>query len=315
MAETAAPAIRNVALAGASGTVGAVILDKLVASGAFAVTLLRRPGSALAPPPGVRVVDVAFDAPEALAAALAGHDAVVSALGSAALGLQQQQLIDAAVAAGVRRFLPSEFGCDLDDARTRTLPVFAEKVRTADYLAARARDSGLSYTLVSSGVFLDQAIKLGLCIDASAPDATTKVWGDGSAVFSSTTMASVGDAVVGVLAHPAETRNRRVYVEDVKTSQRALLALGRRAAPDWAWATRELSIDAATAQADARLAAGKLDLETFMPYLVRAIFDPAYGASFARNDNALLGVAGKTDADLVAMIQDATAAARRGAGA
>jgi hypothetical protein len=40
-----------------------------------------------------------------------GIDAVVSLVGAAAL-TQQKGAIDAAVEAGVKRFIPSEFGCD-----------------------------------------------------------------------------------------------------------------------------------------------------------------------------------------------------------
>ena len=53
-----------------------------------------------------------------------GVDAVVSVLGAPAL-TTQKAFIDAAAEAGVKRFLPSEFGCDTQAPYLYILPVFA----------------------------------------------------------------------------------------------------------------------------------------------------------------------------------------------
>lgn len=98
-----------------------------------------------------------YDDPDSLKAALAGQDAVVSAIASAAVGPQQQKLADAAYAAGVRRFVPSEYG--LNNRLVRGLPIgkiLAGKTRLVDDLQGKAeRDPRFSWTGLSTGLFFD----------------------------------------------------------------------------------------------------------------------------------------------------------------
>jgi nucleoside-diphosphate-sugar epimerase len=105
-------------VAGATGNLGGRIASALLARGA-AVHALVRAGSdrakvdALASR-GVKVITAELTDPDELTAACAGATCVVSAL----QGLRdvivdaQKQLIDAAVAAGVPRFIPSDFSTD-----------------------------------------------------------------------------------------------------------------------------------------------------------------------------------------------------------
>ncbi len=53
-------AIKKVAITGAAGDLGVVVLDKLVGSGKFEVRVLRRFGSKSTFPAGIEVVDVDF---------------------------------------------------------------------------------------------------------------------------------------------------------------------------------------------------------------------------------------------------------------
>lgn len=292
--------IKNVAVAGASGNLGPAILERLVSSGKFNVKVLRRNGSKSTFAPGVQVVDVDFNSVESLKAALAGQDAVVAPLAATALDLQEP-LIDAAIAAGVQRFLPSEFGSDLSNPHASKLPVFAGKVKIADYLVEKSKTTPLTYTLVSNGPFLDWGLQNKFIIDVSEYKPT--IFDGGNTIFSTATLASVGDAVVGILSHPDETKNRRVYIEDVKLSQNQLLALAKRAAPGKPWEPQQASLDAATKRADERLAQGLFDHETFVPYLYRSILDPTYGPKYEKTDNELLGLEGKTEDDVVEILK------------
>ncbi|PHH73609.1 hypothetical protein CDD83_4696 [Cordyceps sp. RAO-2017] len=297
--------ISNVAIAGAAGSLGSVLLDRLVSSGRFKVRVLRRNGSTSTLPPGVDVVDVDFDSPRSLEAALAGQHAVVSALGFPGLGLQRG-LVDAAAAAGVRRFLPSEFGSDLSTPRARQLPVFAQKVEVADHLAAvAARSPSLTYTLVSNGPFLDWGLRHNFLLNHAEYKPT--IFDGGDVVFSSTTLGSIADAVVAILSKPDETANRTVRIEDARVSQNKLLALAREALPDKPWQPQPASLDAATQRSDERLARGLLDLETFAPYIYRSFLDPSVGGLFRETDNELLGIKGKTDDEVAAIVRDALA--------
>lgn len=123
------------------------------------MTILTR-GSSDTTRDGAALKKVDYDDAESLRAALAGQDAVVSALATAAVaGPQQQKLADAAYAAGVRRFVPSEFG--LNSRRLEGLSlgrILAAKTRLGDDLQRKADasvDGGFSWTGLSTGLFFD----------------------------------------------------------------------------------------------------------------------------------------------------------------
>jgi hypothetical protein len=66
---------------------------------------------------------------DSVTAAFKGQDDIVSTVGTAGMA-GQSVLVDAAVAAGVERFLPSDFGCDLTQPKTAALLVFRYKIVT-----------------------------------------------------------------------------------------------------------------------------------------------------------------------------------------
>src|SRR5579859_1666927 len=124
-------AFRTVAVLGASGLLGKPVVQQLSKAG-FDLTLISRDSSKLESAfPGLKAKFVQADPSDSTAYQdafqgatrppnnfaffkrwlIVGIDAVVSLVGAAAL-TQQKGFIDAAVAAGVNRFLPSEFGCD-----------------------------------------------------------------------------------------------------------------------------------------------------------------------------------------------------------
>ncbi|KAL7896364.1 hypothetical protein HDV63DRAFT_247648 [Trichoderma sp. SZMC 28014] len=288
--------LKNVALIGASGSVGKVVVDAFHNDKRFNVTVLRRASSSATYPSEFKVVDVDYDSLESLTAALAGQDAVVSTINSAAPVDTQKKFVDAAVAAGVKRFVPSEFGCDLDNALARTLPVFAPKVAIQDYLKEKAQSSPLTYTFAYSGPFLDWGLEHQLLL--KTVDGKPQLFDGGNSVFSTTSLDTVAAAVLAILSKPEETKNRGVRFQSAAVSQVELLALAKEVAPERKFETEEVSIDELTRRADERLKKGLLDQETFIPYLVRAIMDPSYGSKFENLDNELLGLKQVTQADI-----------------
>jgi len=130
---------------------------ELIAAG-FTVTALTREGSASTLPKvdGLTVQKVDYASFDSLWEAFTGQDAVVSVVATAAIGVQNVA-VDAAVAAGVKRFIPSEFG--VNTRKTQGLPIgkiLAGKVGLVDYLDEKARENeGFSWTGLSTGLFFD----------------------------------------------------------------------------------------------------------------------------------------------------------------
>jgi len=136
------------------------VVKELVDAG-FDVTAVRRSGSSegqTSLPPGVVAIKtVDYTSLDDLKAAFDGQDAVVSVLATASVGAPQRLAVDAAVAAGVKRFIPSEFGINTRKVRGTSIgKILAAKIGTVDYLEELvAKGEGLTWTGVSTGLFFD----------------------------------------------------------------------------------------------------------------------------------------------------------------
>ncbi|KAK6581034.1 hypothetical protein PZA11_006522 [Diplocarpon coronariae] len=287
-------AIKNIAIVGGAGALGSSLLKALTGSGKFNTTAISRPSSTAAFPSSVKVLTADYTSVEALTLALRGQDALVLAVGAGGLA-GQSVFVDAAIAAGVQRIIPSEFGSDVGKASA--MPVYGYKIATRKHLEERiANGAVITYTYVINGSFLDWGLEHNFLLNWKSAQPT--FYNDGKFVFSATTLASVGQAVVGVLSHPEETKNRSVYVEDLVISQSKLLDLARKVAPSKEWDPINVNLADLERSANERLAKGDYSLEVMCSYLCVVCFQEGYGSRFEKLDNELLGVKGKTEADV-----------------
>eukprot|EP01116_Phalansterium_solitarium_P008136 TRINITY_DN21476_c0_g1_i1.p1 TRINITY_DN21476_c0_g1~~TRINITY_DN21476_c0_g1_i1.p1 ORF type:complete len:119 (+),score=17.26 TRINITY_DN21476_c0_g1_i1:113-469(+) len=110
-------ASKHVVVHAGFGILGQLIIKELLSRKSYTVTTLVRPGSVAAKSStaqalqdaGAKVVEVDFKSPDALKAALHGVDAIISAVSGTGF-LDQIPLIEAAKEAGVKTFIPAEFG-------------------------------------------------------------------------------------------------------------------------------------------------------------------------------------------------------------
>src|SRR3569833_3563712 len=101
-------AFKTVLIVGATGSIGSIILKALLAEPSLSSTAHQLASSKSKLPGGGRVVtiDDAYPA-DALTAAFRGQDVVLNTMATAGVA-EQYKYEDAAVAAGVKRFIPSE---------------------------------------------------------------------------------------------------------------------------------------------------------------------------------------------------------------
>ncbi|KAH8812587.1 hypothetical protein F5884DRAFT_313328 [Xylogone sp. PMI_703] len=291
--------IKNVALVGGSGAIGAPILSALLSSGKFNVTVVSREDSKAAFPSSVKVVRADFNSADSLTAAFQGQDAVVSAVGSHALA-GQTVIVDAAVAAGVKRILPSEFGSDLNNPLTSKLPVFGHKVAIRKYIEDKIKaGSDITYTYVHNGGFLDWGLGHGFLLNWK--EGKPSIYDSGDQLFSMTTLESVAKSVVGILTHYEETKNRSVYIQDIALSQNRLLELAKKAAPEKKWEPVHVKVADIKKDSDEKLARGEVSEAVMVGYILVGIFGEGYGSHFQKLDNDLLGLTGKSEADVEAI--------------
>lgn len=216
--------IKNVIIIGAGGNLGPSILSAFLNS-SFNTTVLSREGSNSTFPSGVKVLRANYDSVDSLKQAFQEQDAIISLVGGGALG-DQNKLIDAAIAAGVKRFIPSEFGSNTPNPRTRAIvPIFEGKFGTVNYL--KGKEDSISWTSVVTGPFFDWGLKVGF-LGFNAQSKTATIIDSGNATFSSTNLSTIGEAVVKALENAEATKNQYVYVSGFQTSQNEILAAAER---------------------------------------------------------------------------------------
>lgn len=146
--------IEPILLAGATGDLGGRIARALTARGATVVAMVR-PGSRTAAleAEGIACHRVDFDDRSAMADACRGAACVVSALsGLAPVVIEAQgRLLDAAVAAGVPRFIPSDYSIDF-----QTIPPGSNRnLDLRRKFAARVDAAPIRATSILNGAFAD----------------------------------------------------------------------------------------------------------------------------------------------------------------
>ncbi|KAK3319510.1 hypothetical protein B0T19DRAFT_268588 [Cercophora scortea] len=227
--------IQNIALVGANGNLGSVILHTLFQhSPAYTITVLQRASSTRPPPPHpVKTISIsdAWTTAE-LTAALAGQHAVIAAFPLRNVE-DHLRLADAAAAAGsVRRFIPADYGSvDARSPRARALvPLFERKVIVRERLEVLAAESktGFSWTSLVTGHFFDWGLGNGF-LNFWIKERRAVILGDGTQRSSAGTLGRVAEAVVRVLERLEETRDRVLMVQSFCVSQRDVLAALERA--------------------------------------------------------------------------------------
>lgn len=228
--------IKKVVILGATGSVGKPILAALLAEPSFTVTIVSRASSSATFPAGVPVKTVSDGyTVEELTPIFSGQDAVVVALSTAPVTAGGKdglafRLIDAALAAGVKRFIPSEFGANNLDPRARSLvPTYDIKGTMLEYLKETcAKSNGkMTWSSICCGSWLDWALDPSrsgnfLGIDVKARSAI--IYDSGNQPFAITTSSNTGLAVARTLVHADQTANKQIFLCDFLATTREIVA-------------------------------------------------------------------------------------------
>lgn len=281
--------IKNVLILGGAGTLGPFIIDALLKAGTFNVSVLSRPTSKSEFSPPVKKLISDFT-PASLVEAFKGQDAVLDISAQNTVEARKGY-IDAAIAAGVKRFIPSEYSGNMENkTNVGTISFFADRITIEEYAKEKAASNpGFSYTIVSTGPFYDWCIENGFTGFYLKTNSAT-IYGDGNQPASVTTLSSSGQAVAGILSKPQETANKRIYVASFTPTQNEVLAVleeltGKK------WTTNKISIQDAKAQGFEKL--GKGDMSGIASILMSSTYGPDCGNDFTKHatlSNELLGL-------------------------
>jgi len=218
--------IKNVVIAGAGGNLGGPILNLFLES-PLNITVLTREESKSQFPSNVKIIKTDYTK-DNLVSALKGQDAVLSFLGAPALGDAQLALIDAAAEAGVKRFVPSEFGHNTgNDEILGLIPIFGGKRKFVERIKSHP---SLTWTVVIPGLFFDWGFKHGTFADIK--NGTATVWDNGDVPFSTTNLRIIGQTLIKLLTDSAayeDSKNKYIYLASHTTTQNEVIAATEKA--------------------------------------------------------------------------------------
>jgi hypothetical protein len=226
---------------------------------------------------------------------LKGQDAVVSTIATPAL-TQQVAVIEEAVKAGVKRFIPSEFGINTQKVEGGVKKILGGKLSLQEQLKRTAAEhKEFSWTGISTGIFFDWVCFLPLFyVDimevANHPstqglehgfgynlkEKTATVFDSGNEPFTATNLATIGKAIAAVLKHPEQTANKYIEVASFVTTQNEIVK-NLEEGTGAKFTVEHQSAEETRKIADEKLAKG--DFSSFRDYLTVYLYADGKGQS------------------------------------
>jgi hypothetical protein len=219
--------VENIAIVGASGTIGTYILSALLAQKRFNITAITRTDSKSTFAEGVNVASVDYNNPDTISAALKGHDALIITMSVMAPRDTQEKLIRASADANVPWVLPNEFGMyNTEEAQNDTVGDGKKKARElADSL-------GLSWLGVTCGFWYEYSLCAPKLYGFDIGKREVVFFDDGTQKINTSTWQQTARAVANLLSLPilpndendksltlTSYRNRMVYISSFALSQ------------------------------------------------------------------------------------------------
>ncbi|KAH7137344.1 hypothetical protein B0J13DRAFT_677376 [Dactylonectria estremocensis] len=290
---------QNVTLLG-KGLLGTAVLEQLAVNGYTVTILSRDPSNVTDVPSGVQVAQVDYSSKESLVKALKGQDAVVSTIGAAGLA-SQKLIIDASIEAGVKRFIPSDFGSFSTDPGARDFPLVKVMIEIQDHLKEKAAAGALEYTIFSTGAFLEYFLASTLVLDFA--NHSVDLFDQGVHSFSLTSVATIGKAVANALKAPDVTKNRNLKIHEAVLTQARVLGLAKKYSPPGTqWTETQVDPDQALSEATAKVMENPADIGAAYAVVKASVLGGKFRTAYDTVDNELLGIRLLSDEEIEAKI-------------
>lgn len=143
-----------------------------------------------------------------LASLLKGKETVICCLTGADVHLSVS-LVEAAQNAGVKKFLPSEYGLDTSNEKIRAL---LPPYQTRFEIQGRLKWSGMRWTAVYSGLILEEALKVNGVLDIDVLWGTVAVFPhDENVKVALSSYRDIANAIVEVIMDNSEGKRNQAY--------------------------------------------------------------------------------------------------------
>ncbi|KAK1658668.1 hypothetical protein BDP55DRAFT_758290 [Colletotrichum godetiae] len=209
-------AIKNVAIFGAIGALGEVLVPALLQAN-FEVACITRPDSGKNLPAGSDF--------KTLTTVLKGQNAIVEAFNPVAASYQTS-ILQAALATGVRHIITPDFSGNTFHPNAEEALILNPKLQAQRELERIVDESNgsLSWTAIISGPWYDWTLERGI-FWINKEDRIITRYGSGDQRYSISRRALNGEALVAVLINPEKYRNRAAYFASHTVSTNQLITV------------------------------------------------------------------------------------------
>lgn len=253
-------------------------------------------------PAGVHVAEVDYSSVPNLTEALEGQDVLIATLEIDAISVQYN-LLEAAIQAGVRRYVPSEYSGNVLDPNFAKLPPVALLVDIQNKVKAAAAEGKIGYTIFAPGGFLNLMLNPPVMLDWD--NRTAHLYDGGKSKLSVSRLSTVAKGIRAALEKGDLYENKAVKFHDGLVSQEQVLEIAKKERPDVKWT--EIQLDATVVVDDAlkKVAEGNATPEVFGAMLIASTFSDKvhFGWTEEELENDALGIVGLTDAELEELIR------------
>ena len=267
-------------------------------------------------PANVRIQHVDYDSDGSLIQALQSQDSLVSTVAMSAIS-HRLRMIDAAIAAGVRIFIPAEYTVNSRDATAQMQPMMSSVVAIQDYLSTK--EDSISWFVINCGALLEFVLTHSVIFDFDKRSAT--LWDGGEGAISLSDIPLLARAVSAVLKQPVRVVDHRVKVRGGTITQNQALEIAQQASEsEWAvqheesqaaYSTLMESLNAGTADTPMKLMAAMLTAYSAASF---GSCDGHFVSAYVEPDNFWLGTEEFANGEIVEAIRKKAAGASYGSG-
>lgn len=202
-------------------------------------------------------------------------------------------MIDAAIAAGVKLFIPAEYTVNSRDTLAQAQPMMASVVGIQKYLATK--EDQIAWFVINCGALLEFVLDHPVILNFDKHSAT--LWDCGEGAISLSNIALLAQAVSAVLKQPERVNNHRLKVHGGTITQNRALEIAKQISAH-EWTTEQADSQTAYATAFKSLSDGSAKTqEQLMAVLLTAYNAASFGncdghfeSAYAEPDNDWLEV-------------------------
>ncbi|KXH66038.1 hypothetical protein CSAL01_05834 [Colletotrichum salicis] len=264
----------------ATGQMGSQIAKTFLKSG-FSVTAIQRSESANTVPSGVKFIKLDLNDVSALTTAFEGQDAVISAAPDPIVLENQKPWIDAAVAAGVKRIIPSEYSTNVDSPLAEGLPIVVDKVRTRRYLIEQISQTGnkSSWMSVNNGPFFELVLGFG-GLGPNFRSKTARYHNGGDNLIGTTKISDVAETIAKVFRDERglykEAENKSLYIHSAAVSEKQLTEMAETVTGQ-KFEVQNFDVEEVYQNAKVKFAEG--DRSVWIDFYYQMMYGKGYGGS------------------------------------